>query len=169
MKSASVLCVIAAAALAASCAQDNPARPDTTSAPAASTAARIGDVPDSHGGRPLSTHMTGGAERPGPADPDGSGDATLTLNHGQGQVCFELTVHNIVLPATGAHIHKAPPTAPGPIVVPLQAPGANGTSRGCVDANQDLIKDIIQNPEDYYVNVHNAQFPAGAIRGQLSK
>ncbi len=28
--------------------------------------------------------------------------------------------------------------------------------------------DIATHPEDYYVNVHNAEFPGGAVRGQLS-
>src|SRR5262245_44815423 len=121
MRSALIISALATAALALGCAQDNPARPDSASAPVASADARI-DVPGSHGGRPLATHMTGAAERPGPGDPDGSGDVQLTLNHGQGQVCFEITVHNIVLPATGAHIHKAPAGVPGPIVVPLTPP-----------------------------------------------
>ena len=39
----------------------------------------------------------------------------------------------------------------------------------CVSAGEDLIKEIRQNPANYYVNVHNADFPDGAIRGQLSK
>jgi hypothetical protein len=30
-------------------------------------------------------------------------------------------------------------------------------------------KDIVQTPENYYVNVHNAEYPGGAVRGQLSK
>jgi hypothetical protein len=36
-----------------------------------------------------------------------------------------------------------------------------------VSADQDLIKAITKNPENYYFNVHNAEFPAGALRAQL--
>jgi hypothetical protein len=126
------------------------------------------------GGRPLSTTLTGAAEVnnagvPNQGDLDGSGTADLTLNQGQGEICFEINVSGILLPATAAHIHIAPPTAPGPIVVPLAAPDASGHASGCVSADPNLIKAIRQNPENYYVNVHNADFPAGAVRGQLSK
>lgn len=119
------------------------------------------------GGRTFSITLSGAQEVP-PADPDGSGTATITLNHGQGQVCWELTASNIAS-ATAAHIHVAPVGVNGPVVVPLSPP-TSGSSSGCVDGvNQDLIKAIIQNPEAYYVNVHNAEYPGGAIRGQLSK
>jgi len=119
------------------------------------------------GGRPLATTLTGAAEVPGPGDPDGSGTASIRLNPGQGEVCFELTVSGIA-PATAAHIHIGPAGVAGPVVVGL-APPTSGTSSGCVSADPTLIKAIIQNPEQYYVNVHNAEFPAGAVRGQLSK
>ena len=121
------------------------------------------------GGRKFTTTLTGAAEAPGPGDPDGSGTARLRLNPGQGEVCFELTVSNIALPATGAHIHDAPAGVPGPVVIPLTPPDASGSSSGCVSADRELIKDIVQNPEEYYVNVHSTEFPAGAVRGQLSK
>jgi hypothetical protein len=121
------------------------------------------------GGRPFTTTLTGAAEVPGPGDPDGSGTAWLRLNPGQEEVCFELSVSNIALPATGAHIHVGTADVAGPVVVPLTAPDGSGTSSGCVSADQDLILDIMQNPEGYYVNVHSTEFPAGAVRGQLSK
>ena len=123
-----------------------------------------------HGGRPLSTTLTGAEEAPGPGDPDGTGSANLTLNQGQGEICFEISVENITLPATAAHIHEAPAGEPGPVVVTLSPPDESGTSSGCVsDVDRELIRDIRQHPEEYYVNVHNADFPDGAVRGQLSR
>jgi hypothetical protein len=73
-----------------------------------------------------------------------------------------------IAPATAAHIHRGPAGVAGPVVIPLTPP-TSGSSSNCVNADPDLIKEIRQNPEDFYVNVHNAPFPAGAIRGQLSK
>jgi hypothetical protein len=119
------------------------------------------------GGRSFATSLTGAAEVPGPGDPDGSGTALITLNHGLGTVCWELTVADIA-PATAAHIHIGNAGVAGPVVVPLSPP-TDGSSSGCATAGRDLIKAIIQNPDAYYVNVHNAEFPAGALRGQLGK
>jgi CHRD domain len=42
-------------------------------------------------GRPFATTLTGAAEVPGPGDPDASGTAFITLNQGQGEICFELS------------------------------------------------------------------------------
>jgi hypothetical protein len=35
-------------------------------------------------------------------------------------------------------------------------------------ANGGTVAQILAKPQDFYVNVHNAEFPGGAIRGQLS-
>lgn len=117
------------------------------------------------GGRPLSAQLTGAAEVPGPGDPDGSGMASLRVNAGQGEICYTLTVQNIA-PATAAHIHAAPVGVAGPIVVPL-VPPTSGTSTACASVSRQLAVALVANPQNYYVNVHNADFPAGAIRGQL--
>src|SRR5688500_15287974 len=128
----------------------------------------------SAGGRPFSTTLTGEAEVtaagvPNQGDLDGEGTAHITLNQGQGEVCFELNVSGITLPAIGAHIHVGASTTTGPVVVGLTPPDADGHSSGCVSADPDLIKAIRQNPENYYVNVHTTDFMPGAVRGQLSK
>ena len=126
-------------------------------------AARL-DAAD-RGGRALSTPLTGAEEVPGPGDPDGSGFATITVNPGQEELCYELGVEGIA-PARAAHVHVAPAGEAGPVVVGLTPP-TNGSSSGCAPVDRELAKAIVKNPENYYVNVHNAEFPAGALRGQL--
>jgi hypothetical protein len=118
------------------------------------------------GGAPRVTTLSGAEEVP-PADPDGIGFASIALNVGQARVCWEISVSNIA-PAFAAHIHVAPAGVNGPVVVTLSPPptGSSGDCRENVDPA--LIQAIIDRPEQYYVNVHNAEFPGGAVRGQLS-
>lgn len=111
--------------------------------------------------------LDGASERPGPGDPDGMGTATIRVNPGREQLCYSITVTGIDQ-ATAAHIHEAPASSAGPIVVHLDvSPG--GTFQGCETISRELAKEIIKNPSDYYVNVHNPAFRAGAVRGQLGK
>jgi CHRD domain len=124
-------------------------------------------------GRPFATTLTGAAEVPGPGDADASGTAVLTLNQGQGEVCFDLSWAGIDGTVVAAHIHAAPAGVAGPVVVPLfvgvALAGTDSASECVSGVSEELIKDIRHNPENYYVNVHSTVFPAGAARGQLSK
>ena len=123
-------------------------------------------------GRPFATTLTGAAEVPGPGDPNASGTALITLNQGQGEVCFDLSWAGIDGTVTAAHIHVGAATVAGPVVVGLFAGSFEGTdsASACVSGvSEELIKDIRQNPENYYVNIHSDMFPAGAVRGQLAK
>jgi hypothetical protein len=123
-------------------------------------------------GRPFSTTLTGAAEVPGPGDPDASGTAFITLNQGQGEVCFDLSWAGIDGTVTAAHIHVGAATVAGPVVVGLFAGAFEGTdsASGCVaGVSEELIKAIRQDPANYYVNIHSSVFPAGAVRGQLAK
>jgi len=125
-----------------------------------------------HGGRPFSTAMTQEVTTTPvwAGDPDGSGVALVTINPGQREICWQLSVANIALPATSAHIHQAAPGIRGAIVVALSPPDATGTATGCAsDVNADLLREIRNSPESFYVNVHTSLFPAGAIRGQLGE
>jgi hypothetical protein len=120
----------------------------------------------------LRARLNGANEVPGPGDPDGFGQAFLRLS--SDQVCFALEWSDIGQPTRG-HIHFAPVGVAGPIVVPFfealpgSLPDAMASARGCVAADPALIAKIRDNPGDYYVNLHDATFPAGAIRGQLRR
>lgn len=110
--------------------------------------------------------LTGPAEVP-PASAAGHGTASITVDTVKGQVCYELTATGTDTP-TMAHVHKGALGVAGPVVVSLDAP-ASGSSRGCVTAPADALAAILATPSDYYVNVHTAKYPKGAMRGQLGK
>lgn len=124
--------------------------------------------PPAHAGRPLRATLTGAAEVPGPGDPDGSGKAWVWVNHGKGRVCVAIKVQGIDA-ATAAHIHAGKAGVAGSVIVTLPAPGADGIARGCVKVEKSLARQILKSPAGYYVNVHTATYPAGALRGQLGK
>lgn len=101
-------------------------------------------------------------------DGNGFGSATVIINDNT-TICFAILVSRIDTP-TAAHIHENTAGRNGPVVIPLTAPttGKPGTSSGCVtDLSPTLVRRIRNNPSGYYVNIHNEQFPPGAIRGQL--
>jgi hypothetical protein len=116
--------------------------------------------------RKVMARLTGAAEFPGPGDPKGSGTAQITFDPDKGEVCFDLTVANIQA-ATAAHIHEGSVRTEGPVKVLLVAP-TTSSAKGCKTADATAIRGIMANPANYYVNVHNAVFPKGAVRGQLS-
>ena len=116
----------------------------------------------------LMAELRGGPEEvPNPGDPDGTGSATVTLDMAGGQITFSINTANLTLPASAAHIHEGERGVAGPVVVPLTAPGADGTATGSVAADAALMQRIQQNPAGFYVNVHTSDYPSGAVRGQL--
>ena len=139
-------------------------------------------------GRPLVAIMDGAQEVP-PAETDGTGVAQVWLNQGQAEVCFFVEWSDLTGPVMAAHIHVGPAGVNGPVVVGFHGPPVgpefgptDGPLEGCgipvdpvtsvpldEDASRALIKDIRQNPQEYYVNLHTVAFPGGEIRGQLSK
>lgn len=122
-------------------------------------------APDAMAG--LRARLTGAQEVPGPGDPDGGGRAVVRVFPRLQRVCYRLWVSDID-PATAAHIHVGRPGEAGPVVVPLNAP-TDGYSEGCVEGvDRDLADALAARPRQYYVNVHNAAYPAGAVRGQLN-
>lgn len=117
------------------------------------------------GVRPLFTQLSGATEVPGPGDPDGFGVAVLQARPDAGQLCYTLNVKRIE-PATAAHIHIGAAGVAGPVVINLEPP-SDGSTRACTTSDPALLQAIVADPANYYVNVHNRPFPAGAVRGQL--
>ena len=119
----------------------------------------------------LSARLLGAHEVPGPGDPNGNGEAFVNVKRKKRKVCFQLSWKRIGEP-TAAHIHKGRRGVAGPVKVLLfEDPDGlpvPGEVSGCVgDLRRKLLRKIANFPERYYVNVHNDEYPDGAIRGQL--
>jgi CHRD domain-containing protein len=120
------------------------------------------------GGRPFTTTLHGANEVPA-GDPDAVGTATVWVNAGTGTVCYAWSVSNAATPIFAAHIHHAVAGVAGPVVVPLPPTGPSSGTGCTTGVSRSLAIDILTHPRDYYVNTHNAEFPTGAARGQLSR
>lgn len=106
--------------------------------------------------------LSGSQEVPGPGDADGSGLANLIIDDVANSISWTFTVNDIVLPLNGAHIHQGAAGASGLAVVNFNS---QLSGSGLVDAD---LANVLANPTGFYVNLHNASFPSGAIRGQLA-
>ena len=94
----------------------------------------------------------------------GSGFAVVHLDATKGTVCWTFAKVAKIGTPTAAHIHKGKAGTAGPVVVPF---GASYKAKGCTKAPAKVISAIEEHPGTYYVNVHTAKYPAGAIRGAL--
>lgn len=110
--------------------------------------------------------LTGAEEVPaGSGDPQAIGVARLDFSRADLEVCFVLDLFRI-RQITAAHIHDGDAGTNGPIVVDFE--WAENGPEGCVDVERDVLREILNNPAGFYVNVHTVDYPAGAIRGQLA-
>lgn len=105
-------------------------------------------------------------EFPGPGDPAGSGNATITVNGTTGQVCLNLTTAGLSS-ITAAHIHPGAAGTANPPVVDFNVTSGTSVAK-CVASTPLQAAAIIAAPASFYLNAHTADFPNGAIRGQLA-
>ena len=125
---------------------------------------------------------TGASDRRVVGDPDGRGQAyVFGIDGDTSTLCYVLTVERIaeleLAPGNGraAHIHKGPEGSNGPVVANLAWP-QGGDAADCITEGEpgkfvgdQTVAEILANPEDFYVNVHNTEYRGGALRGQLSE
>lgn len=110
----------------------------------------------------LTASLTGAAETAG-GDADGKGAFTVEVDAETGDFCYSLSASQIDQ-AMAAHVHSGAAGTDGPPVVSLSM-----TSDECIAVEPSVLKPIVENPAGYYVNVHTAAYPKGAVRGQLVK
>ncbi len=120
---------------------------------------------------PYLAQLTGAKEVPTVGDPDGTGSATLTFDIIEGvtpvaEVCWDLAYGGIVAPNV-ADVHRGATGIAGPVVIDLGSPGSTSHT-GCKGVDPALATEITTTPGNFYVDLHNSDFPNGAIRGQLS-
>jgi hypothetical protein len=133
--------------------------------PARGACPRVAVTPTS-GGRALTANLSGAGETPS-GDPDGLGIASVRSLPGLGQLCYQLTVSRIELPATAARLQLG---STGKTVVALRAPdAATGVSSGCPNVSRTLVRSVLARPAAYFLNVATSDYPAGAIRGTLGR
>ena len=118
----------------------------------------------------LKAALSGKEEVPGPGVDPGIGAITFDVAGTRG--CYDLKVTMGEKPLK-AHIHQGAKGVSGPVVVDLKPtfePGESAfTAASCVDLTPELAGQLVADPAGYYVNVHSAAHPEGAMRGQLAK
>ena len=107
--------------------------------------------------------LSGANEVDDPGDPDGTGSAEVVIDVDTSEVCFTITFDGI--DPVAAHIHEGASDVNGGVVVDFD--WENNPGEGCVAGDSAVVSAIVADPSGYYVNVHTAEFAAGAIRGQL--
>ncbi len=119
----------------------------------------------------FTTILTGEAEvdnagNTGVGDLDGLGIANVRVTPNRERICIDVIVANTA-PLILAHIHRGPAGQNGPVVVDFTDKINDNTVRGCVHIDEQLLRRIVLEPQNFYVNIHSEEFPAGAVRGQL--
>lgn len=111
----------------------------------------------------FSTLLSGAQEVPSNTS-SATGYSTVALNPVTKTISGTVVTSGIV--GTGAHIHDGLAGQNGPIIVPL----AGGPAVWTVPAGTTLTDAQIAKltAGEYYINVHTAALPNGAIRGQLN-
>jgi LPXTG-motif cell wall-anchored protein len=132
---------------------------------AAGLAVLFGTAPVQAKSTSFTAKMSAGEEVPDKGPSGGAGNAVVDINTDTNQVCYKLTTTGLPDAITLAHIHEGPKGTAGPIAIDFNY-AANGQG-GCVAGDAAKVSAVVANPAGFYVNVHTAQFPKGALRGQL--
>jgi hypothetical protein len=123
-------------------------------------------------GGKLHAFLSGDQEVPvagGPAVGDPNGRAVAFIRPMRTSLNYSLAF--VGFTPTLGHIHQGKVGTNGPIKVVLMDTAVPATIiavAGTVsDVDAGVVRQIRRTPSDFYVNLHSAEFPGGAVRGQL--
>lgn len=108
--------------------------------------------------------------------PEGtSGSGTLSLNPGQERFCLNL---DFTVPEgttiVAMHLHEKDADGANPQVGPIVVDAtslindAGDASSGCVSADRSVLRGVLMDPDDYYVNAHTSD-DLSVVRGNLGR
>lgn len=132
----------------------------------ASTATALSAAPAVAQKNTYNVVLSGAEEVPGPGDPDGTGTAAVSLDTATNEVCWDIKVQNIGDPTAG-HIHVGDAGKSGSVMVDLNLPTKG--LKACTNVDGNTMGHLSGAPKSHYLNIHTAEFPDGALRGQLQK
>jgi len=121
----------------------------------------LGDGPAPAG---VAASLRGSREVPSAGDPDGSGAAAVVVDGTT--LVYYVWAKDIGVP-TAARLYRGGAGTSGSVAIDLAATFAGGAASGSVSTSAATASDLLAHPDAYYVNVENAEFPGGALRGQL--
>jgi hypothetical protein len=95
----------------------------------------------------------------------GTGTADIEISSDRSQICWDIQglVGSVDGDATAMHIHSGAEGDRGPVVVDL----ISGNEACAEYVPASTLREIVEEPANYYVEVHSEQHPDGAVRGQL--
>lgn len=122
--------------------------------------------------------LNGANERPTPNTSTATGTATYVLTGNS--LSYTIAVSGLTTPASAAHIHVGSAAVAGPVVVPytVAATQSGTVTAGTFDLSFPIVcgnncsitgdsLKVLFNNGNAYVNVHNATYPGGEVRGQI--
>lgn len=146
----------------------------TVGSASAQVTAGGGDI--GKGGIRVDVDLSADAEVPGPGDAELAGEARLVVDPRRDRICFDIDLDVLsdsdgVDTVVAVHIHPGEPgeacsgdDCPAPIDLAFNEEGLEGCVRRI---GTPLLNAIVDQPSQFYLHVHTARFPAGAVRGAL--
>ena len=117
----------------------------------------------------LTAQLSGKEEVPDPGVADGTGLAEVIIKGNE--LCYRLAATMAETP-TAAHIHTGKAGVAGDVLVNLMPEFTKDeggfAAEKCVTPDAAAIASIEGDPTSFYVNIHTAEHPKGAMRGQLA-